>query len=95
MVHYTCDLCGCSIDGNRFVVTLEVRPTFDPEEITEDMLDADHLHAIAEELSTPEASSVASARKSFRYDVCEGCLTRIERDPLGRLRRPRLRFSEN
>ncbi len=95
MVHYTCDVCGCPIAGDRYVVTMEVRPTFEPEEVTEEMLDVDHLHAIAEELNSPQKPESSADRKSFRYDVCEGCLTSIERDPLGRVRRPRLRFSEN
>jgi hypothetical protein len=95
MVYFTCDVCGCPIDGDRFVVRMEVIPTFDPDEVTEAMLDVDHLHAIAEQLSSSSNHSTPAPRKTFRYDVCENCLTRIERDPLGRLKRPRVRFSEN
>jgi hypothetical protein len=74
---------------------MEVLPAFDPDEVTEDMLDSDHLNVIAEQLSAAESPSSAAHRKSYRYDVCENCLTRVERDPLGRVKRQRVRFSEN
>lgn len=95
MVHFTCDMCGLPIDGDRFIVRMEVIPTFDQDEVTEEMLDVDHLHAIAEQLSSSAHHATPDARKTFRYDVCENCLSRIERDPLGRQKRPRVRFSEN
>ena len=46
MVHFTCDLCGKDLTAtgeHRFVVKIEAYAGFDPNEITEDDLEQDHM----------------------------------------------------
>ena len=77
MVHFTCDLCGKDLTASgdpRFVVKIEAYAGFDPNEITEDDLDTDHMEAVSELLQRDEGLSPedldAQLRKGFRFDLC-------------------------
>jgi len=91
MLHFTCDLCGkdMAADGEpRYVVRIAAYPGFDPDQITEDELDDDHMESIAEllrdeELTDSEAEEEA-AYKGFRYDLCPSCHRKFVKDPLGK-----------
>jgi hypothetical protein len=99
MLHFTCDLCGKQLGDQRFIVKLEVYPAFDPEEVSEEHLDADHLQEISEilhemeETGKPELDDCGT--KVFRYDLCPRCHKRFLKDPIGRDALRRLNFSEN
>ena len=98
MLHFSCDLCGQPLDDRRFVVRMEIFPAFDPDEITEADLDADHLQEVAQEIHDMEIAGVeleAGNAKSFRFDLCPRCHARYANDPLGREALRRLNFSEN
>lgn len=99
MLHFSCDLCGKPLNDRRFVVKLEIYPAFDPEDIDEDDLDADHLQEISEILNDLDDASETSVEdcgpKTMRYDLCPECQRRYVKDPLGRDHLRRLNFSEN
>jgi len=99
MLHHTCDLCGQKIEEKRFVTRVEVYPAFDPDEITEEDLDRDNLSEISEMLAdmelTGELNLDSTEPKSFRFDLCQTCCRNYAKDPLGRHRTGRMRFSEN
>lgn len=99
MLHFSCDLCGQQLDERRFVVKLEVYPAFDPEEIDEGDLDADHLQEISEILAEMEATGNDELEdcsfKEFRFDLCPNCHRKFLKDPLGRDATRRLNFSNN
>lgn len=90
MVHYTCDLCGKDLCAGepRFVIRIEAYPGHDPDQITEDDLDDDHMEAVAEALRNEEyqASDTHQEQgsKGFRYDLCPSCHQKFVKDPLGR-----------
>ena len=99
MLHFTCDLCGQQLDDRRYVARLEVFPAFDPEEIEEEDLTADHLQAVSKIIEEMETTgghySDECGSKEFRFDLCPDCHRRYVRDPLGRDKIRRLNFSEN
>jgi len=99
MLHFTCDLCGQQLGERRFVVKLEVYPEFDPEELDEQDLDADHLKEISATLQEMETSGKTELEdcdsKGFRFDLCPHCHKRFLKDPLGRNSMHRLDFSKN
>jgi len=102
MVHFTCDLCGKDItaDGeSRYVVRITAYAGFDPNQITEEDLDDDHMEAISELLRDDESQTAAAAekpaRKGFRFDLCPACHDRYLKDPLGRELLRSLDFSPN
>jgi hypothetical protein len=98
MLHFSCDLCGQPLDEHRFVVRMEVFPAYDPDQLHEADLDADHLQAVAAELQEAEMTGQRlddCEAKSFRYDLCPRCHARFLKDPLGREALARLNFSEN
>ena len=99
MLHFTCDLCGQQLGDRRYVARLEVFPAFDPEEIEEDDLNADHLQAVSEMIEEMEMTGSHydddCGSKEFRFDLCPNCHRRYVRDPLGRDTLRRLNFSEN
>jgi hypothetical protein len=99
MLHFTCDLCGCPVSEHRYVVELAITPAFDPAELTQADLDADHLEQIAAilaagEEAVDEAIEEVSPRR-YRYDLCEACAARFRKDPLQRSAGRRLHYSEN
>lgn len=99
MLHFSCDLCGQHLDDRRFVAKLELYPAFDPEELSEDDLDVDHLQEVADSIEqsindgADELEDCGS--KTFRYDLCPACYRKFAKDPLGRDTLRRLNFSEN
>lgn len=102
MVHFTCDLCGKDLTASgdpRFVVKISAYAGFDPNQITEDDLDDDHMEAISEllrhdhEMHGPEQESPNF--KGFRFDLCPACHGRFLKDPLGRELLRSLDFSPN
>jgi len=99
MLHFSCDLCGHPLGERRFVVKMEVHPAFDPEEIDEDDLDADHLQEISDLIAEMETSGKSElddcGSKRYRYDLCPRCRQRFLEDPLGRDALRRLNFSQN
>ena len=98
MLHFTCDVCGQPLRDERYVAHIEVRPAFDPNEVTESDLDDDHLQQVAQLLENTDGSTESSAdadQHTFRFDFCRECLDRYVTDPLGRESWRRLNFSEN
>ena len=99
MLHFSCDLCGRQLEERRFVAKLEVFPAFDPDELDEDDLDADHLQEVAETIQEMEATGAHviedCGAKHFRFDLCCDCHSRFVKDPLGRDTVRHLNFSEN
>jgi len=99
MLHFTCDLCGKELGDQRFIVKMEVYPGFDPEEVGEEHLDADHLQEISEILQEMEETGKPQlddcGTKVFRYDLCPRCHKKFLKDPIGRDALRRLNFSEN
>ena len=99
MLHFTCDMCGRSLNGERYEVRVDVRPAFDPDQIDEVDLDMDHLDEIAstiEEMeSTGEFELTDYGAKGFRYDLCSHCKERYTQDPLGQDSLRRVSFSQN
>jgi len=99
MLHFTCDLCGRELGDHRFVARVEVYPAFDPDEICEEDLDADHLQALSEDIAEMELSGDFEVEdcspEELRFDLCADCRRRFLKDPLGRDPLRRLDFSEN
>ena len=102
MVHFTCDLCGKDLSASeerRFVVKIAAYAGFDPNEITNEDLDEDHMEAVAKLLQRDEGHSSSEfddeAFKGFRFDLCPGCHRRFIKDPLSRDLLRTLNFSEN
>lgn len=99
MLHFSCDLCGQQLGDRRFVAKVEVYPAFDPEELDEEDLDADHLQEISQLIQEMESTGKSEledcAAKGFRFDLCQSCHQRFVKDPLGRDTSRRLNFSEN
>ncbi len=90
MVHFTCDLCGKDLNAGdpRFVIRIAAYPGFDPDQITDDDLDDDHMEAVAEVLRSEEYQTDDARQeqgyKGFRYDLCPSCHQKFLKDPLGR-----------
>lgn len=99
MLHFSCDVCGLHLNERRFVVKLEVFPAFDPDQIGEEDLDADHLSEIAQILEHSEETGSDPVEdcgpKEFRFDLCPNCHRKFVKDPLGRDAFRRLNFSKN
>lgn len=100
MRHFTCDVCARPVGSSeRFIATVEVRPAFDPDELTEADLDTDHLQQMAELIEQIEETGVEpedeTEPRTFSFDLCQSCRTRFVRDPLGRELPQRLNFSQN
>ncbi len=100
MQHFSCDLCGHSLREERHVVKMEVYPAFDPEALTEEELQSDHLEEVAELLAELEAEGKLPPEldlgpQKIRFDLCTPCRDRFLQDPLGRANLHRLNFSGN
>lgn len=99
MLHFTCDMCGQSLHGERYEVRVDVRPAFDPDQIEEADLDMDHLEEIAATIeqmeSTGDFELPDCGVKTYRYDLCAQCRERYAQDPLGQDALRRVSFSPN
>lgn len=98
MLHFSCDLCGCSLDQQRYVVQMEAFPAFDPDALEPADLDVDHLQAVSEAIEQGDLSADElddGSTRQFRFDMCPGCYRKFLRDPLGREAMRRLKFSKN
>lgn len=103
MVHVTCDLCGKDLrpgDDQRYVVKIEVFATHDPNQLTEDDLEDDHMEEISQLLSDEECGlgdpeEAASGSSHLRFDLCPSCRKRFLKDPLSREATLHFTFSEN
>jgi len=89
MVHFKCDLCGkdlTALGDPRFVVRISASPGGDPDQITDDDLDEDHMEAVAELIRRHESMDDDDTRicRSFRFDLCDCCHKKYLSDPLGR-----------
>ncbi|HWL07626.1 MAG TPA: hypothetical protein VNQ76_04420 [Planctomicrobium sp.] len=100
MIHYSCDMCGCSIPERRYVARIEVAAMFDPDELTEADLDTDHLEQIAETLAAMESTAdfelEETGPKQMQFDLCSNCARRYLQNPLGPKRSMgRPKYSQN
>lgn len=102
MIHFTCDLCGKDLTDSgvrRYVVKIAAYAGFDPNEITQEDLEDDHMEAISKLLQHDETLSSQDldddAYKGFRFDLCPSCHQRFIKDPLSRDLLRSLNFSEN
>ena len=100
MRHFTCDSCGQPVGtSEHFVASVEVRPVFDPDHLTEADLEMDNLQQVAAIIEQVEATGVEpedeSETRVFRFDLCQDCRTRFVKDPLGRELPRWLNFSNN
>ena len=99
MIHYTCDLCGCSINEERFVAKIEVTSVLNDQDLTEDDLDSDHLEDIAAQIesleSTGEFVLEETGPRNFQYDLCHSCCQQYMKAPLAPAQRARLNYSQN
>ena len=100
MIHYTCDSCKKQIDPEhdvRYVVRLEVYASLGASEDPEDD-DRDHLEEIQdilESLDVDEDEVSEEVYHKSRYDLCSVCRERYLRNPLGRVARQQVGFSQN
>lgn len=102
MVHFTCDLCGKDITASgdpRYVIKIEAFPGFDPNQITEEDLDEDHMEEVSQLLQrneTPSPEELATPiHKGFRFDLCPACHHKFVKDPLGKEFLRSFDFSQN
>ena len=101
MIHYSCDRCGKEIDSadDHFLLALDLRPADGAMTLTEEDIDADHLHQLSETLKQIEEKG-EGAQETFRprklsFDLCGCCREAFMSDPLGVATTPKLNFSEN
>jgi len=100
MIHYTCDLCGRSMGQQHFVAKVEVAPAFDPDLLTEEDLDVDHLEQIADLIastgSTGDDDFDDASPRLFKFELCAACARKYVQAPLGPVRpSSRLKYSQN
>ena len=72
----------------------------DPDEITDDDLDQDHMDALSEMLDESEKADAAiddglPCYKKMNFDLCPECQSASTRDPLGKEAAQKFHFSEN
>lgn len=91
MIHFSCDLCGKDLATTgeaRFVVKIAAYAGFDPDQLTDDDLDADGLEEVAkalrDEATLGEPEADPSSSKGFRFDLCPACHEKFVKDPLGK-----------
>ena len=90
MVHFTCDLCGKDLCAGepRYVVKIAAYPGFDPDQITEEDLEDDHMESVAEALRNEQYQGADAPQvegyRGFRYDLCPSCHQKFLKDPLGK-----------
>jgi hypothetical protein len=90
MLHITCDLCGKELRAGQdhYVVKVEVFAQHDPNQLTEDDLEEDHMEAVNQLLRDLDEDDLADAiepsRHHLRYDLCPECRQRYLSDPLNK-----------
>ncbi|MCA8991709.1 MAG: hypothetical protein KDA88_07010 [Planctomycetaceae bacterium] len=99
MKHFTCDMCGGNIRDERYTVNIEVAAAFDPDELTAEHLEDDHLAMIADEIdlldSTAEFEVPDTGAKHMQFDLCSRCCRSYTKAPLIRYTTGRPSFSSN
>ena len=99
MIHYTCDRCGRSLGKERYQAHIEVAPMYDPDEVTEEDLNADHLQQIVEEISKLESTGdfeiEETGPRQMRFDFCRGCAQQFMKSPFQPKLPQRVTYSEN
>ncbi|WP_437231142.1 hypothetical protein SH661x_002397 [Planctomicrobium sp. SH661] len=85
---------------HHFVAKIEVAPAYDPDELTDDDLDMDHLEQIADLIaatgSTGDDELSESEPRQFKYELCVNCAHQYLKAPLGPARPgARLKYSQN
>jgi hypothetical protein len=111
MQRFFCDSCGKElVSGSdcRYLVRMEAKKLGVPTGLTEDDLsgqdDPDHIDAMDELLATADESlhdtklelePVTAAPPPSEFDLCGGCYTRFQADPLGLGRSRKMHFSAN
>lgn len=99
MIHYTCDGCGRSLKDERYVAKIEVAAAFDPDEVTPEDLDGDHLEQIAASIAEMETTGdfelEETGPQSLQFDLCSNCCRRFLAAPLGPAPRRQPRYSQN
>lgn len=103
MVHYSCDLCGRSLNPEtqrRFEVRLEIRPmsgetTCDLE--LDRIDDVDPLELLEQLIvaEIPETPAHPASPSCLKYDLCCDCHKKFLADPLGRKSHANIHFSAN
>jgi hypothetical protein len=99
MIHYTCDLCGKSINAekeDRFRVLIDVEQMHPGED------DSDLEREFAEDIGFDDMGLIPEETEeseglfhSFKFDLCPACAGAYLNDPLGRKVSRRLRFMDN
>lgn len=99
MVHFTCDLCGRSIEGLRFSVAIEICRHDPPENQPAADPDQDSLDQIEDNLLQLETTAdffvPEPVKKQIHKDLCPTCAQRFEKDPLARDNTQRFNASSN
>lgn len=99
MVHFTCDLCGRSIEGLRFSVSMEICRHDPPENQPAADPDQDSLDQIEDNLlqleTTADFHVPEPVKKQIHKDLCPTCAQRFEKDPLARDSAQRFNASSN
>jgi hypothetical protein len=101
MFRVMCDGCGKELRSgdDRHVVKIEVYAARNPNALTEEDLDEDHMEAVSELLreleNNDETADLEPANRHLRYDLCCDCRKRYLRDPLGKEVAPKFLFSKN
>jgi len=108
MQHHSCDYCGKELFPHadaRYTLRMEARMVCEGVELTERDLarqDQDPVDAMEDwlaesEVGLDETTEIALplAPMLRAFDLCGGCYRRIQNDPLGLDRAPRLLTSDN
>ena len=88
MLHFTCDLCGHPLPGQRYIVKVEVYPAPNLDGSPFDMIDNDHLQELGDVLGDLESFAITptgddGSSKRLRFDLCADCREKYLADPLG------------
>jgi protein-arginine kinase activator protein McsA len=101
MMHFSCDLCGKTIqpgDDQRYIVKIETCAAQNSTQMTEADLEDDHMQEISQLLRSMEDNldeQDGPTNTDFRFDLCPNCHKRFVRDPLGKEQSHKLFFSKN
>lgn len=103
MIHYSCDLCGRSLNPEaerRYEVRLEIRPMHSAPEFGSELDridDMDPLEILEQiiESEEPESFVEPSSPSILKYDLCSDCHKKFVADPLGRKSHSNIHFSAN